>query len=229
MEGLDSVGHRWRLGAASNRMDGEHDGDHSADPEAFLTRDGLAVARFAFEEALRPDVVVAVHALKADGIWVRLLSGDDPARVARIATLLGIPGDGGMTPDDKLRVLRDAQARGDVVAMIGDGINDGPVLAQADVSLAMAEGASLARAEADGVLVFNRLGDVVVARALARQAIRIVHQNFAWAIAYNIVAIPLAIGGWMPPWVAGAGMAASSLVVVANGLRLTRGPAGHRG
>lgn len=108
--------------------------------------------------------------------------------------------------------------------MIGDGINDGPVLAQADVSLAMADGATLARAEADGVLVFNRLGDVVVARALAVKAVRIVHQNFAWAFAYNLVSIPLAIGGWMPPWAAGAGMACSSLVVVANGLRLAQRP-----
>ncbi len=223
VEGVDSVGHRWRLGAASERHDA---GDaRSVDAEAFLTRDGLAVARFAFVEALRPDVVAAVRALQGGGIHVRLLSGDEAGRVARVATQLGIAGDGGMTPDDKLRVLREAQARGEVVAMIGDGINDGPVLAQADVSLAMAEGATLARAEADGVLVFNRLGDVVVARALARKAIRIVHQNFAWAFAYNVVAIPLAIAGWMPPWVAGAGMACSSLVVVTNGLRLTRRPA----
>lgn len=217
VEGLDSAGYRWRLGASN-----QEDSGRSVAAQAWLTRDGLATARFSFDEVLRADVVEAVRALKADGIRVRLLSGDDPIRVARIATMLDIAGDGGMTPDDKLRVLRDAQAHGEIVAMIGDGINDGPVLAQADVSLAMAEGATLARAEADGVLLFNRLGDVVVARTLAKKAVRIVHQNFAWAITYNLVSIPLAIGGWMPPWVAGAGMACSSLVVVANGLRLTR-------
>ena len=127
-----------------------------------------------------------------------------------------------MSPEDKLAVVRAAQARGQVVAMVGDGINDGPVLAQADVSFAMGDGALLAKTQADGVLLANRLADLVAARATARKALRIVRQNFAWAALYNLACVPMALVGWLPPWAAGLGMATSSLVVVLNSLRLSR-------
>jgi P-type Cu2+ transporter len=96
------------------------------------------------------------------------------------------------------------------------------VLAQADVSIAMGEGAQVARAQADGVLLSNRLADIVRARTLARRTLRVIRQNFAWAAAYNALCVPLALAGWLPPWAAGLGMATSSLVVVANSLRLGR-------
>ena len=119
-------------------------------------------------------------------------------------------------------MVREAQARGERVAMIGDGINDAPVLALADTSLAMGEGAQIARAQADGVLLSNSLQDVVRARALARRAQRVVWQNIAWAAVYNAACVPLALVGWLPPWAAGLGMASSSLLVVLNSLRLAR-------
>jgi len=230
LEGVDLSGRRWRLGSA-HWVGNPHEPDAAAtdridtsrNSEVWLGRDRCALAVFTFDERVRDDAAAAVRALQADGVQVRLLSGDDPLRAERVAAALGLDAaHGALSPDAKLDLLRQAQQRGEVVAMLGDGINDAPVLAQADVSLAMGEGAAIARAEADGVLVSNRLHDLVAARATAKRALRIVRQNLAWAAAYNAACVPLALVGWLPPWLAGAGMATSSLVVVLNSLRLAR-------
>jgi Cu2+-exporting ATPase len=129
------------------------------------------------------------------------------------------------TPQDKLDELGTLQQAGRQVLMVGDGINDAPVLARADVSVAMGSAAALAQARADVVVLSNRIHDIADLHHGAARCMRIVRQNLAWALAYNIACVPLAVVGWLPPWAAGLGMAGSSLLVVLNALRLSRQPA----
>jgi Cu2+-exporting ATPase len=190
----------------------------------FLADERGWLAVFFLEDALRPEAAAAVAALRDEGLRVHLLSGDHPSAVAAVARRLGI-GDaqGGASPQDKFDYVTRLQRDGRVVAMAGDGLNDAPVLARADVSFAMGDGADAAQRRADFVLLGNSLDAIPQAVRLARRAMRIVRQNFAWALAYNAIALPLAAAGWIGPWQAAAGMAASSFVVVLNALRAPRG------
>ncbi|OYV00564.1 MAG: heavy metal translocating P-type ATPase [Burkholderiales bacterium PBB5] len=219
----DDAGRVWRLGAAGF-VQPDIAADLQADgPSVWLGCDGLAWAVFRFDEALRPDARSTVDALRASGLQVVLLSGDRPERAARMAERLAVDAViGGATPERKLAEVAAAQASGLVVAMVGDGLNDAPVLARADVSLAMGQGALVARAQADATLVGSRLADVLQLRLVALRTMRVVRQNISWAVAYNLVCIPLAVTGWLPPWAAGLGMAGSSLLVIGNALRLAR-------
>jgi len=220
LQGVAPDGAVWRLGSAE--WVGAH-ADARNGTNLWLSRNGCMVACFQLDEQLRSDAVQAVAALRDDGVAVTILSGDTRPRVERVASLLGVSSShAAMKPEDKLALVRQAQQAGQVVAMIGDGVNDAPVLAQADVSLAMGEGAWVARAEADGVLLANGLGDLVRARQLARKTLRIVRQNMLWAAGYNAVCVPMALAGWLPPWAAGLGMACSSLGVVLNSMRVAR-------
>jgi len=215
--GDDEAGVSWLLGKGPA---GPSDTDAN---ETWLMRQGQPVARFSITERVRDGAADAIRALQQDGVRLVLVSGDVPQRVQRLAEALGLDDwHAQASPEDKLSLIRAAQAGGERVAMLGDGINDAPVLAQADVSLAMGAGAEIARQHADGVLLSNRLGDVAQARRVAVKTLRIVRQNLAWAALYNAACVPLALGGWLPPWAAGLGMAASSLGVVLNSLRLSR-------
>ena len=152
---------------------------------------------------------------------MELLSGDRPETVAHVARELAIAeARGGMTPQAKLERLRELQGQGKVVAMVGDGVNDAPVLAAAQVSLAMGSGTQLAHATADMILLSERLEHLVSGVDGARKTLRIMRENFAWAIGYNLIALPLAAGGWLTPWMSALGMSFSSLLVVVNALRL---------
>jgi Cu2+-exporting ATPase len=178
---------------------------------------------FTLREKLREDAVTTIDGLRAQGLTLALLSGDAPARAAALAERLRIDEvRGGATPADKLAAVAAWQAAGRRVAMVGDGLNDAPVLARADVSFAFAHGSAVARNGADVVLLGERLGDVSVARMQAQRTLRVIRQNLSWAALYNAACVPLALVGWLPPWAAGLGMAASSLLVVGNALRVSR-------
>ncbi len=184
-------------------------------------RDWLAVFRLGDE--LRDEAGGLVRRLNDLGCHITLLSGDSAEAVGQVAAALTIrDAHGGMTPQGKHDFIAVLQAQGAVVAMVGDGVNDAPVLAQAQVSVAMGGGTELARNQADIVLLGENLGRLAEAVSLARRTRRIVRQNLGWAFAYNLSAIPLAMLGWITPWMAGIGMSASSLLVVANALRLQR-------
>lgn len=182
------------------------------------------LATFELAERVRPQATATVLALQAAGIRVELLSGDVSGAVQRVAAEVGIQdARGDVTPQGKLRHLQAAQQHGRHVAMVGDGLNDGPSLAGAHVSFAFGRAVPLAQNKADFVVLGDRL-DVVAGTLLqARRTLRIVRQNLWWAAGYNTVCIPLALTGWLPAWLAGLGMAASSLLVVLNAARLSRG------
>jgi P-type Cu2+ transporter len=184
------------------------------------------IALLTFRDALRQDARRVVHELGALGKTVGLLSGDHAARVEGIARDLGIAlYRGDATPESKLEFVRGLQSQGAVVVMIGDGVNDAPVLAQAQTSIALARGTDLAQSSADMVLMGERLQPVLTAVKLAQRTLAVVRQNLAWAVAYNAVAVPLAALGFVTPLWAAVGMSVSSLVVVLNALRLQRLPA----
>ncbi len=201
----------------------------SAGMQVHLCDDSGWLASFEFEENLRDDVVQAVQELNAAGIEVRILSGDRDQAVKRIGAHAGVAlARGDCLPEDKLAEVRHLQAQRHRVAMVGDGLNDGPVLAQADVSFALGNAVALTQSHADFVILGNSLRAIPAAVLNARRTSRVVKQNLFWAAAYNLLCVPLAVAGWLPPWLAGLGMAISSLVVVANALRLARPVAAYR-
>lgn len=230
-------GRTWRLGRpefvrALTRLEafaaGATDREDLEDALYLGDERGL-VASFTVKESLRDDARAAVEALREMGLEVVIASGDAQEAVTRVGRELGITqAQGRLTPQEKVAIVHERQRRGHRVLMLGDGINDGPVLAAADVSCAMGEGSAIAQAAADLLLLERSLRSVATAIATSRHALRIVRQNLAWALAYNVCAVPLAAFGFVPPWVAAIGMSASSLVVVLNARRLAAARASAR-
>ncbi|HXU52646.1 MAG TPA: heavy metal translocating P-type ATPase [Casimicrobiaceae bacterium] len=188
-----------------------------------LADDAGPVAAFRLGERMKDGAHEAIDDLRDEGLVVTIVSGDAAARVETAAARLGVAQwRAGAKPADKLAWLAAARARGASVVAVGDGINDAPVLAGADVGVALASGASIAQARADIVLARDDLRALMPARRIARSMLAILRQNQRWALGYNLVAVPLAALGFVPPWLAALGMSASSLAVVLNALRIGR-------
>ena len=179
------------------------------------------LATFELDEVVRPDAGKTVAALQSMGITVQMLSGDRKVAATRVAHQLGLLSvQGDCTPQTKLAHLQDLQQLGHKVLMVGDGLNDGPVLAGADVSVAVGLAVPLAQAQCDFVMPGGQLIMLPAMLSQAQRTIRVVRQNLWWAASYNAVCVPLALAGWLPAWLAGLGMALSSLLVIANAARL---------
>lgn len=222
LEGTDAQGRRWRLGSAA--WTGAASGSVGCESaQVWLCGDEGTQVAFEFDESVRNDARLTMQVLRDAGLDVCVLSGDHEVRVRRIAQQLGVTQwQAAASPEHKMHKVARLQAAGKRVVVVGDGINDAPVLALADVSFAMGHGAALAQARADFVVINSHPIEIAAAYGLARRTMQVIRQNFLWAGLYNLLFLPAAVVGWLPPWLAGLGMACSSLVVVLNALRLSR-------
>lgn len=195
----------------------------ASDTEVWLGSGNGLLARFVLGDRLRDDASSLVEALRHSGFRLHLVSGDDTSTVRHWAGLLGMEHAlGNVSPEGKKDYVARLQSAGAVVLAVGDGINDAPVLALAQVSMAIGRGTPLARASADAVLMGDGVMGVAHALSVARRTRHVIGQNLGWALAYNLVFIPLAACGLISAWMAGAGMSLSSLLVVGNAWRLRR-------
>ena len=185
-----------------------------------LLIEGEQPVTIAFEDRLRNAVPETLERLSGLGIEASILSGDRSSAVVPIASALGLPAQAGARPEDKLAALQRESGAGAKVLMVGDGLNDGPALAAGHVSMAPASASDVGQTAADAVFLGDSFAPVATAIVAARRTMRVVRQNFVIAIAYNIVAVPLAIVGLVTPLIAAFAMSGSSLIVIANALRL---------
>ena len=222
-EGVSGVidGLVFRLGSAAFAGGGREQAENDTATHVYLAGPAAVLARFELADPLREDAAAVVCHFRSRGVDVILLSGDAQPVCDRVAREAGIAhAIGGRMPDQKLAFVQSLQARGAVVAMVGDGVNDAAVLRAADVSFAMGEGSDLARMHSDCVLMSGRLSSLSECATTAERTLSVIRQNLAWATLYNACAIPAAAFGLLDPWMSGVGMSLSSAVVVANALRL---------
>jgi Cu2+-exporting ATPase len=221
-EGLSRVTAEGEIRLGSRRFCGDPDAE-AAGPELWLARPGRRSVRFCFDERPRVDAGAVIERLRAMGLAVRLVSGDRAEQVQRIAEGLGIEvWRAGCKPAEKVSLIEEWAAAGAKVLMVGDGINDSPALAAAHVSASPATAADVSQTVADLVFQGGKLQPVLDALRTARRAKTVMRQNLALSIGYNVLMVPLAIAGWVTPWLAAAAMSSSSLLVMANSLRLHR-------
>ena len=230
IEGIAS-GQRIRIGRPDWAWPNDPGATHpevSQDPTqvwVLLADEKGPLAWFGLDDPIRPEVQGVMSRLRSSGLALEILSGDPSAATHRVARLLGLEVVRmGATPEEKVDRVRELQFAGETVIVVGDGINDAPLLRAGDVGIAMGSGADLSRLGADAVLMNDELDLLPRAVEAAKRMRRVLFQNFGWAIAYNVIALPLAVTGQLAPWLAAFGMSASSLVVVLNALRLNRLP-----
>ena len=216
-------GRALRLGRADFALGERHTREY--DGAVLLADDSGPIAAFRVSERLRADACAAIDALRAQGVAVLVASGDAPSKVASIAARLNVAWRARLLPADKLAWVAELRAEGARVLAVGDGVNDAPVLAGADVAIALAEGSELTQASSDIVLKGARLDSIASARDIAQRTLAIVRQNQRWALYYNFSTVPLAALGFIPPWLAALGMSLSSIGVILNALRIGRDPA----
>lgn len=189
----------------------------------YLAASGRWIAALGLRDSVRASARMTLDGLVRQGYGVSVLSGDSQSAVSGVADLLGVKdARGDLSPEGKHSALKLMQERGGVLAMVGDGVNDAPVLAQAQVSIAMAGGTELARHQADLILLGDDPAKLLAGLRIAKKARSVIRENLVWAFAYNVLAIPAAALGWVTPWMAGIGMGLSSLLVVLNALRIAR-------
>ncbi|GMR08953.1 MAG: heavy metal translocating P-type ATPase [Gammaproteobacteria bacterium] len=219
---------KYILASTQHSLDGHelaHLGENGDTVVILASRQAL-LAAFILGDECRDDAAGVVASLQQAGKQVMLLTGDHPQAAQFVARQCGIEQVmSELSPQDKLQQVKRLQQQGAVVAMVGDGVNDAPVMAQAQVSIAMGGGTQLALTSGDMILLSEQLGHLPAGLEVARRTLSIIRQNLLWAIGYNVIALPVAAMGLLQPWMAALGMSFSSLFVVMNALRLTRMPA----
>jgi len=224
-QGLSGIilGDRYRIGTPAFATDKQQSPELPDDGQWLLLSKNLKpIAWFSIGDRIRPAAKDAIRALKTQGLKVDLLSGDQSGAVNSVARATGITNiRSGASPEDKLSYIRQLQEQGERIIMVGDGVNDIPVLAGADISIAMGNATDLAKTSADAILMSGQLQRIADGIALTRKTRMIIRQNLVWAAGYNLTALPLAAAGIIPPYLAAIGMSASSLIVVLNALRLS--------
>ena len=197
--------------------------DNQHTQQVFLADANGWLATFTLQEAIKHHAAQTIQQLKEAKLNIELLSGDRSDTVENTAKAIGISQyQAGCSPEDKLIRLQALKQQGNKVLMVGDGLNDGPILASAHVSIAMGKGVPLTLAHADYIFLNGDISQIPALIRHAQQTMQTIKQNIAWAIFYNLISIPLAFFGILSPWMAGLGMAISSLIVVANAMHLTK-------
>lgn len=218
---------KWRIGQLAFVLEGNPNAEQLSREmdnqfQVWLSCDGNLVAAFKLEDPIREDSAELIQQFHNAGIRVTMLTGDNSISAQRVANELGIDKlVSGVTPEGKLQYLRSLNTD-DIALMIGDGVNDAPVLAGAHLSVAMGGGTDIAKSSADMVLLGDQLTRILNARKLALRTKKIIRENLAWALGYNLIILPLAVAGFVAPYIAVVGMSASSIIVVSNSLRLLK-------